>query len=157
MSFPQYELAGVNAGKTINLGGFQFTDGVYTHQSEDQTVEGLTIYLERSYYAFPAGSQALAEAQARYEREQKTGLTEQPGDVVDTEAAPASTEGGETTSAVKAAVDALDPNDDGHWTAQGLPSIEAVADLAGEKVTRAQIDAVAPGYNRAAAKAAANI
>lgn len=151
----KYELAGVNAGKTINLGGFQFTDGVYTHESEDQTVEGLTIYLERSYYAFPAGSQALKDAQARYEREQATGETE----AVSTDATdPADADSGEEASAsVKEAVDALDPEDDSHWTAQGLPSTDAVTDLAGEKVTRGQIEAAAPGYNRAAAKAAANI
>lgn len=150
----KYELAGVNAGKTVNLGGFQFVDGVYSHESEDQTVEGLTIYLERSFYAFPAGSQALKDAQERYEREQKSGLTEvaEPADPAD-----AAGEGGEASSSVKEAVDALDPEDDSHWTAQGLPSTEAVTDLAGEKVTRGQIEAAAPGYNRAAAKAAANI
>ena len=147
----KFELAGVNAGKTVNLGGFQFVEGLYTHDTEDQTVEGLTVYLERSYYAFPAGSQALKDAQARYEREQKTGLTE-IGVVTAPDAA-----GEQPSEMIKEAINSLDAADDTHWTAAGLPSTVAVTDLAGEKVTRLQIELAAPGYNRAAAKTAANI
>lgn len=148
----KFELAGAEAGKTVNKGGFQFTDGVYTHESKDQTVEGLTIFLERSYYAFPAGSQALKDANERYEREQASGKTE-AGDtaVADNSAAE------QPSETVKEAVSSLDHEDDKHWTEAGLPSADAVSDLAGEKVTRKQIEAAAPGYNRAAAKAAANI
>lgn len=157
---PQYELAGFNAGKTINLGGFQFVDGVYTHESADQTTDGLTIYLERSYYAFPAGSPALKDAQERYEREQESGVAEVPtGDAGSSDPTDplAGDEQGQQASAaaVKEAIDALDANDDSHWTAQGLPDVSAVTDLAGEKVSRAQIEATAPGYTRASAKAAA--
>ena len=147
----KYELAGALAGQTINIGGFQYENGIYTHDSEDQTVEGLTIYLERSHYAFPAGSQAAKDANERYEREQATGKTE-------AELVPDTRGDAEVASeAVKEAVASLDHEDDSHWTGAGLPSTDAVTDLAGEKVSRAQIEAAAPGYTRAAAKAAANI
>lgn len=46
------------------------------------------------------------------------------------------------------AVAALDPNDDSHWTSGGKPRIEAVADITGKPVTRAEIDAAAPGVTR---------
>ena len=146
-----FELAGAEAGQTVNKGGFQFTDGVYTHDSEDQTVEHLAIYLERSYYAFPTGSQALKDAQERYEREQASGKTEVPTTT------DALGDGEVASEAVKEAIAALDHEDDSHWTGAGLPSTDAVTDLAGEKVTRAQIEVSAPGYTRAAAKAAAAI
>ncbi len=146
----KFELAGYLAGKTVNLGGYSFVDGVYTHDTEDQTIEGLTTYLERSYYAFPAGSQALKDANERYEREQASG----EGEV----AAPKTDEGeGADNATVKDAIDALDPEDDTHWTAAGLPSTDAVSDLAGAKVSRAAIETAAPGYNRASAKTAASI
>ena len=149
----KYALAGVRAGQTINLGGFQFTDGVYTHDSADQTVEHLTVYLERSFYAFPAGSQALTDAQARYEREQASGLGE-TSDATPVDTAASTEQPSET---VKEAIGSLNHEDDSHWTGAGLPDVSAVGDLAGEKVTRGQIEAAAPGYNRAAAKAAAAI
>lgn len=141
----KFELAGALAGKTVNLGGYQFTNGVFTLDGEDQTVEGLTSYLERCYYAFPAGSQALADANERFAREQDSGLTEEAqAPITDIEPSP-----------LTEVIDQLDAGNDEHWTSTGLPSVEAVADLMGEKVTRDQIDKAAPGFNRAAAKAAA--
>lgn len=49
---------------------------------------------------------------------------------------------------VKAALELLDPSKDEDWTAAGLPAVEAVATLAGGKVTRAQIEALAPDLTR---------
>lgn len=53
-----------------------------------------------------------------------------------------------TDDSVKTALELLDPAKDDDWTAAGLPAVDAVATLAGGKVTRAQIEAIAPGLTR---------
>ena len=52
------------------------------------------------------------------------------------------------------ALQALDAANDEHWTARGVPSIEAMTKLLGRSVTRAEIEEVAPDYTRSVAKAA---
>src|SRR6185369_5868938 len=126
----------------VNLGGFQFTNGVYTHVSEVQTVEALAIYLERCYYAFPVGSKALRAAQERYEREQESGTAEN-GDTQTAQIA----EDEVPNPTVKEAIEQLDHANDEHWTAAGLPSLDVVSDLAGLKVTRQVAEVTLPGYN----------
>lgn len=49
---------------------------------------------------------------------------------------------------IKAAVALLDAENDDHWTAAGLPAVEAVAELAGKPVTRAAINDAAPEAKR---------
>lgn len=63
---------------------------------------------------------------------------------------PGGAVGGEAASdeSVKSAIELLDPTKDEDWTAAGLPAVDAVAALAGGKVTRAQIEALAPGLTR---------
>lgn len=63
-------------------------------------------------------------------------------------------DGGDSASGsvdLKAAIELLDPANDSHWTSAGLPSVEAVSEIAGDKVTRAQIEEAAPGFQRPAA------
>jgi hypothetical protein len=44
---------------------------------------------------------------------------------------------------------ALDPNNDTHWTAQGLPAVHVVRDiLKDDSITRVNIETVAPGFTR---------
>lgn len=45
----------------------------------------------------------------------------------------------------------LDHSDDSHWTADGLPSVKVVSDTAGIEVTRKEITAAAPDFQREAA------
>lgn len=52
------------------------------------------------------------------------------------------------------ALQALDPKVDEHWTARGVPSIEAMTKLLGRAVSRAEIEEQAPDYTRSVAKAA---
>lgn len=54
--------------------------------------------------------------------------------------------------AVKTALEQLDSGNDEHWTQTGLPAVDAVAKLAGGKVTRDQITNVAPALSRETAK-----
>jgi len=51
-------------------------------------------------------------------------------------------------------IQGLDPSDDTAWSARGLPSVDVVGKLFGKDVSRADIEAAAPEYTRAAAKAA---
>lgn len=56
---------------------------------------------------------------------------------------------------LKRAIAALDPEDDSHWIASGLPAMVAVERIYGSAgITRADVEAAAPGYNREAARAA---
>lgn len=54
------------------------------------------------------------------------------------------------------ALQKLDPQNDNHWTEDGLPRLETVKFLSGDaSLTRQAVTAVAPDFNREAAKAAA--
>ena len=58
---------------------------------------------------------------------------------------------------IKRALDTLDPKNDAHWTNGGLPSMERMKEITGKSdLTRAEVSAVAPGFDRAAAAEAAN-
>ena len=68
----KFVLVGPHAGKTINLGGYQFVDGVHTlgpidniNPSTDDANQ-LGLYLAKTYQAFPEGSSELAAAENRY-------------------------------------------------------------------------------------------
>lgn len=50
---------------------------------------------------------------------------------------------------IKTALEALDPKDNSAWTDQGLPKVEAVCQaVENNEVTRADIEAVLPGFVR---------
>lgn len=46
------------------------------------------------------------------------------------------------------ALESLDTLNDNHWTAEGLPKLEALRFAYGSAVTRDEVEAVAPGYTR---------
>ena len=46
----------------------------------------------------------------------------------------------------------LSPGNDEHWTADGLPRLDAVENLLGASVTRKQLTNAAPDFNRAMAQ-----
>jgi hypothetical protein len=61
----------------------------------------------------------------------------------------------ELNTKLQKAVQSLDPADDTHWTKDGKPAMTAVEKLYGSAgITRADVEAVAPGYTRDKAKAA---
>ncbi len=63
------------------------------------------------------------------------------------EAEPDNT-GPATADEIGSAIDLLDKANDDHWTAAGLPAVDAVAELLGKPVTRAAITAAAPDAKR---------
>lgn len=44
---------------------------------------------------------------------------------------------------------ALDPDNEDHWTADGLPKVDIISNLVGETVTRQQITQAKPGFSKA--------
>lgn len=69
------------------------------------------------------------------------------------EAEHGSADQGDGQSPLAAALKRLDPANDEHWTADGKPKMTAVEALLGRAdVTRAQVDAALPGFNREAAR-----
>lgn len=59
---------------------------------------------------------------------------------------------GDGQSPIVEALKRLDPADDEHWTADGKPKMSAIEALMGRAdITRAQVDAAAPGFSRATA------
>lgn len=60
---------------------------------------------------------------------------------------------GQTVSKLAEAVYSLNPDTDGHWTAQGLPAMAEVEKVYGESgITRRDVNEAAPGYDRDAAR-----
>lgn len=91
-----------------------------------------------------------AEAKAKAEAEEAAKKAAE-----DAAAAAALGEGGSGEPKTLAEViQDLDPANEDHWSARGLPAVEAVSKLFGKDVSRADIEAAAPDYTRAAAKAA---
>lgn len=54
----------------------------------------------------------------------------------------------EGEEAIRAAILALDPDNNEHWTANGSPSVEGVSSMLGKHVSRAAITAAAPDAAR---------
>lgn len=89
-----------------------------------------------------------AEADLQQAREQIEALTEKLNASELGHSSPV--DGAATADEIKSAVDMLDGSVDAHWTAAGLPAVDAVSELTGKTVTRAQITEVAPDAKRPA-------
>lgn len=163
MSYAQFVLVGGYAGKTINLGGHQFVDGVFTYGPDaenvipgDDEVRLKGDFLAKSFQAYREGSTELAEAQARI----KGGKA--PAGELDVGAREVKQQDDQAErvvsdrarlGAVRSAITKLDPENKDHWTDAGLPSVEAVRDLSGNKdIGRKDIEALAPKLTRDEAK-----
>lgn len=69
------------------------------------------------------------------------------------EAEPGRGDQGDGQSPIAAALSKLDPADDEHWTADGKPKMTALEAIMGRSdITRAQVDAAMPGFNREKAR-----
>lgn len=164
----RFVLVGALAGKTVNLGGHNFVDGVFEFVGtepgvfpgpDEITMKG--VYLAKSYQAYLEGSNELKEAQARVKsgKASKAELDVPAKEVKDQqEAGEQVVTDRKTKGLIRTALGKLDAKEDAHWTDAGLPSVQAVRELAGiETVSRGDINILAPKLTREeAAKVAAD-
>ena len=164
-------LTGGRKGKTCVLGRqFKFQDGIMHLSGSTPDVEAMTLYLGRCYEAYPEGSVELEAANGKRDlqetpKEHKehavSGDVQPPGPGAaeekttdgaghdDAEAGEAGVRAeGDGHQAIREALSQLDTVNDKHWTAEGLPAVVAVAEILGMVVTREEITAVAPDFNR---------
>lgn len=178
-----FVLTGPLAGQTINLGSlpYRFAEGRTTLIAPVEEMPLHAQFLERNWQAYPEGHEALKETNhGQRDIQQNTSGTQgdlqpngegaAPGgdsDAGQGDAGPATgNEAGELApegdgqapqlnEKLQKAVLGLDPADDTHWTKDGKPAMTAVEKLYGSAgITRADVEAVAPGHTRDKAKAA---
>lgn len=179
-----FVLTGPLAGKTINLGSlpYRFAEGRTTLIAPVEEMPLHAQFLERNWQAYPEGHEALKETNdGQRDIQQNTSGAQgdlQPngegaapggdssagqgdaGPATGNEAGGLAPEGDgqapQLNEKLQKAVLGLDPADDSHWTKDGKPAMTAVEKLYGSSgLTRADVDAAAPGFTREKAKAAA--
>lgn len=132
-----FKTVGPFEGKTVTLGGCQFVDGVFRFEGSVREADNLGKYLQRCWQVVPDSADSTQENEPAAE--------EVPND--------AQLLGNERLAA---ALRQLDPENDDHWTKLGKPTISAVEQFFGSAaVTRDEVEAALPGFNRDAARAAA--
>jgi hypothetical protein len=57
------------------------------------------------------------------------------------------------SEAILAAINRMDPENDNHWTIDGLAKLDTIKFLAGQPVTREELETIAPGFNRESLRA----
>lgn len=165
------ELVGPNKGKDIVLGGIQFRDGKATLEGPDTDVEKQFRYLHRCWqvqYSEEVSKDGSVQDQPNKDEngapqgngEEGEGRTAQEGS--DDSGQPTGTDvhnqNGQTESPVVNqrlvdAVSKLDPENEEHWTRTGKPAMSAIETFYGSSdITRADVDAAAPGLSRDSAK-----
>lgn len=167
----KFTLVGALEGQTVILGNRPFVDGVYTFEGRQDEVEALGRYLAY-FQAYPEGSPEIEAMRAQLAAAIEAGETPTPNTTdpksvkvvtvaepdpleirqAEKDAADAeqSQNQGPAAETVAEAVSMLDKNLNGHWTGQGLPSVDAITALLGRPATRKEIEEAAPGYKRPA-------
>lgn len=162
---------------------YRFKEGQLLLSGQPQDVALHAKFLERNWQAYPEGHEKLKEAQdgerdihsnEKQDPEpavqgdlQPNGEGTGAGEPADNGTVPAEAATGDAGSVAEGdgytpelneklqrAVYSLDPTNEDHWTRDGQPAMSAVEKLYGSTdVTRAHVRAVAPDFDRDAAKA----
>jgi len=161
-----YKLRGHFAGQSVVLGGFQFTRGAvsldYSPEDHERIARHLAQWQAEAIDDGKRDSETMRPPQVVGHVQPEGQGSDAGGGTADgvrpTEAAPSDPtvnvgpEGDRQAPSVeerlRASVLALDPDDEGSWTASGRPSLAAIEAAFGLPVTRAKIEAVAPGFKR---------
>lgn len=166
MSKHTFIMVGPHAGKTVQFRDYHFVNGRFTFDGSSSEAESLARIL-RQWGAFPeADAKTLTAPPADVGRdgnlgpaseasEEQTEPESQTEAAEEQEAAPEPATAAPETSAaldLAEAIGTLDPANTDHWTSNNLPAVDHLSDLTGGKVTRADVEAVAPGYTRAKAR-----
>lgn len=131
-----FALTGGREGQTVQLGDYTFIEGRITLVQSEEDMAQHAKFLELNW----AVKEVEGEAPVVVKKEPETLVPDPNADF-----------GGR----LRKAINDLDPDDDAHWTAEGKPAIAAVTSLYGSTgVTRADVEAAAPGFNRTAAQEA---
>ena len=171
-------LVGAYAGQTVTLGlgltNYTFTDGEITLEGSDHDVEAVSRALALNFQALPKGSPELeaklkeladgdqvhaggnlGNGEANLQGGAGPGAIDpDPGnggadDAATTGEAGAGDATRDGSRAIVEALTKLDPADDANWTADGKPKMAALEVLLGRTdITRAQVEAAAPGFTR---------
>lgn len=152
-----FVLTGPLAGQTVNLGSlpYRFAEGRTTIIASVEEMPLHAQFLERNWQAYPEGHEGLRGIQGDLP---PNGEGTAPGQ--DSDAGERAPEGDgqapQLNEKLQKAVLGLDPEDDSHWTKDGKPAMTAAEKLYGSSgLTRADVEAAAPGFTREKAKAAA--
>ena len=167
--------AGQTGTLSLGLTEYHFTDGEIVLEGTPHDVEATARALALNFQALPKGS---PEAEALIEEIANGGQVHEDGDITKREAdiqgaggpdAPVKEEDGnggaddaaatgeagagdatrDGSRAIVEALTKLDPADDTAWTAEGKPKMAALEALLGRTdITRAQVEAAAPGFTR---------
>lgn len=166
-------LVGPHKGKTMVLGGIQFKDGSATLTGPETDVEKQFKYLHRCWQVQYADQVEEAEDGNVQDSTHQDEDGASPGDGGEGEQGSAQEGAADSEQSAGAdvhdqdgqadtpvtnqrlldAVMKLDPENDEHWTKIGKPAMNAVEGFYGSAdITRADIEAAAPGYVRDTAK-----
>lgn len=135
-----FKTVGQHAGKSINLGGFAFVDGAYRFEGSERDADNLGKYLRRNWQVVVDGEQSAQATEQAVEElpEEKPNYAQELDN-----------------SRLAAALKQIDPENDEYWTKLGKPTMAAVEQFYGSAdVTREEVEAAIPGFNREAARAA---
>lgn len=169
-------LTGGREGMTCVVGkAYHFKDGMLEIEGPPSDVEVLTHWFAVNYAAFPEGSKELEASNVQRDTPEtsKSGTApavlggDQPGGqgpetVPADNGSPADDAASDRTSdlpegdghedarvhRIKEALTGLDVTNDEHWTNDGKPAVQAVSIILDEQVSRADVDAAAPGFTR---------
>jgi hypothetical protein len=151
MAQQAFVLVGPNAGKSGVWGGYEFKDGVCVVSGQVGEINAAESVLSRFYGAHPEliAKQMIAEGVLHPLQLKAAQAPVDEAEVKDGDGAEPS-----LLEKVVEALKTLDPADDDHWTSNNLPALDVLGERVGQDVTRAQVNEVAQGFTRAAAKAA---
>lgn len=135
-----FKTVGPLEGKTVNLAGHQFTDGVFVFSGPETDAAGIGKYLNSCWEVVDA----TAESGEALVPKVPTPPEEQPNKL--------QALGNERLAT---ALGQLDPENDEHWTKIGKPAMAALEQFYGSTdFTRADVEAAIPDFDREAARAA---
>lgn len=135
-----FKTVGSFEGKSVVLGGCHFVDGKFRFEGPERDAENLGKYLQRCWQVVPDDASSTQETSEANEPapEEVPNVAQQLGN-----------------DRLAAALRQLDPENDDHWTKLGKPTMSAVEKLFGSAaVTRDEVEAAIPGFNRDVARAA---
>jgi hypothetical protein len=148
-------LTGARAGTDCVLARYGFTKGQCTIQGDEKALAGVTLYMGRTYRAFPGDIRPDGNLAAPLPADNGGGSNDRDrGEAGGIPVGDGQQDSGydgkaQAQTRLLQAVMSLDKNNDEHWTAEGRPRMDAVEAAYGSSgVSRTEVERVAPGFVR---------